>query len=250
MARLDRWPHAQDKSKSAAQSRARRLLLCRRQADARSTARPHRRPDVCRIPHPGEADASLSDHHGARRHALGHELDRHARRPRRLGAVFRAPRLRGLRRRPARPRTFRPMCRRSTARRGSPTPKARSSAICSRRSTSCGRRRSCTAVARLRRDRRSGLAADHRQLPAGDRVPEIGRDHARRDGAAARPDRTVDRAGAFAGRPDGLVAADARPDLVRAIVAVEPNGPPGRTRALRRRAGVVQGRAASSCPTA
>ena len=33
-------------------------------------------------------------------------------------------------------------------------------------------------MARHRRDRRSGVAADHRQLPAGDRVPEIGRDHA------------------------------------------------------------------------
>ena len=31
------------------------------------------------------------------------------------------------------------------------------------------------------------------------------------------------------GGPMGWLAADARPDLVRAIVAVEPNGPPGRT---------------------
>jgi pimeloyl-ACP methyl ester carboxylesterase len=31
------------------------------------------------------------------------------------------------------------------------------------------------------------------------------------------------------GGPIGWLAADARPDLVRAIVAVEPNGPPGRT---------------------
>ena len=30
-------------------------------------------------------------------------------------------------------------------------------------------------------------------------------------------------------RECGWLAAEARPDLVRAIVAVEPNGPPGRT---------------------
>ena len=52
------------------------------------------------------------------------------------------------------------------------------------------------------------------------------------------------------GGPIGWAIADARPDLVKAIVAVEPNGPPGHALAIRRRAGMVQGRRRSSCPTA
>src|SRR5579871_6887759 len=55
----------------------------------------------------GGADASLSDRDGAWRHAVGHDLYRHARRPRRLGAIFRAPRLRGLCGRPTGPRPLR-----------------------------------------------------------------------------------------------------------------------------------------------
>ena len=68
------------------------------------------------------------------------------------------------------------------------------------------------------------------ELPAGDRVPEIGRDHPRGDAAAHRPDRPVDHAGAFAGRSDGLACGrcTARSSCARSI-AVEPNGPPGRT---------------------
>ena len=71
-----------------------------------SGRRPHlcRRSDVRRISHPGATDASVSDRHGAWRHALGHEIYRHARWPRRLGAIFRAPRLCGLCRRSAGPR--------------------------------------------------------------------------------------------------------------------------------------------------
>ena len=72
------------------------------------------------------------------------------------------------------------------------------------------------AMARHRRDRRPGDAPDHRQLPAGDRLPEIGRDHATR-----RCWRSLDKIGPFIvlmhsqGGPIGWAAADARPDLVQ-----------------------------------
>ena len=52
----------------AARAGARRLSLCQRQDhDSRRQELRHR-PDVCRDPRAGAADASLSDHHGAWRH--------------------------------------------------------------------------------------------------------------------------------------------------------------------------------------
>ena len=97
-------------------ARARRLLLCRRQDHAGRRPRISLRPDVRRDPHPGEADASLSDHHGAWRLDVRHQLHRHARRPRRLGAVFRPPGLRRLCGRPAGPRPLRIPHRRASGR--------------------------------------------------------------------------------------------------------------------------------------
>ena len=190
----------------------------------------HGRADVCRIPHPGEADASLSDHLRARRHALGRELDRHLRRPRRLGAVFRAPRLRGLCRRPARPRPLR-LCARGLRPAALRQRRERAAALpAAGEIQSLAAGEAAHAMARHRRDRRSGVAPDHRQLPAGDRVPEISRVHPRRRwcscSTSSGPSIMLVHS---QGGPMGWLAAEARPDLVRAIVAVEPNGPPGRT---------------------
>ena len=108
------------------------------------------------------------------------------RRPRRLGAVFRAPRLRGLCRRPARPRPLR-LCARSLRPAALRQCRERAAALPAAgevQSVAAGE--AAHSMARHRRDRRSGVAADPRQLPAGDRVPEIGRDHPRGDGAAPR----------------------------------------------------------------
>ncbi len=54
------------------------------------------RADVRRIFHPEDADAPLPRRDDPRRQPDRHELHRHAGRPRRLGAVFRAPRPRRL----------------------------------------------------------------------------------------------------------------------------------------------------------
>ena len=100
---------------------------------------------------------SLSDRDGPWRQPDRHQLHRHARRPRGLGAVFRAPRLRRLRGRSggARPRraTGRRRCTGRCSRRASPSPSSASS----RRSViSNGRRRICT---------RSGRAPASRAIP-------------------------------------------------------------------------------------
>ena len=57
---------------------------------------PDGRADVCRVLDPEDAAASLSGRHDPRRQPDRHQLHRHAGRPRRLGAIFPAPRLCGL----------------------------------------------------------------------------------------------------------------------------------------------------------
>ena len=99
------------RSKSTAAARAagaqeRELLLCRRQDRHQSEGQPDRRSHVCRVHDPAAAAFALSDRDGARRQPDRHQFHRHPRRPRRLGAVFRTPRLRGLHRRPGRARAF------------------------------------------------------------------------------------------------------------------------------------------------
>ena len=83
------------------------LFLCRRQDRHDGEGQPDRRPHVCRVHDPAAPASSLSDRDGAWRQPDRHQLHRHARRPRRLGAVFRAPRLRGLHRRSGRTRPLR-----------------------------------------------------------------------------------------------------------------------------------------------
>ena len=86
----------------AAGAQERELLLCRRQDRHESQGQPDRRAHVRRVHDPAAAALALSDRDGARRQPDRHQFHRHARRPRRLGAVFRAPRLCGLHRRPGR----------------------------------------------------------------------------------------------------------------------------------------------------
>ena len=155
--------------RSAADAGARRLLLCQRQDDDGRRQGLCQPSDVCRGAHPGEADAPLSDRHGARRHHVGHQLHRHARRPRRLGAIFRAPRLCGLCGRSARPGAVR------LSRRG-----LRADAQCRTRQCVVALRRpgkvqavaaggAAHPMAGQRRARRSGDGAACRQPDAGDR---------------------------------------------------------------------------------
>ena len=164
------------------------------------------------------------------------------RRPRRLGAVFRAPRLRGLCRRPAGPRPFR-------LRAGSLRPAAL------RR-----RRKRAAALSAAGKHKLWPQAHLHTQWPGtgeiddpasqqiiGSFLPEIAFPKSVAFTREAMV-QLLDKIGPSImlvhsqGGPMGWPAAEARPDLVSAIVAVEPNGPPGRTRAIRRRAGLVQGR--------
>ena len=104
----------------------------------------------------------------------------------------------------------------------------RRAAICRRKSSSCGRRRICT---------RNGRAAASRTIRprmqmAASQLPEIEdftkQQFLNRDALVALLDKigpsillVHSQAGAF-----GWPVADARPDLVKAIVAIEPNGPP------------------------
>ena len=83
------------------------LFLRRRQDRPLGRRQPDGRPHVRRVHDPAAAASSLSDRDGARRQPDRHQLHRHARRPRGLGAIFRAPRLRGLRGRPGGARTLR-----------------------------------------------------------------------------------------------------------------------------------------------
>jgi hypothetical protein len=131
---------------------------------------------------------------------------------------------------------------RSMARRGSRTPIARRRATCSRPNTSSGRRRICI---------RSGLAmaepddAVTLQM-VGSFLPEIAfekQQEVSRDAMVALLDKVgpaIVLVHSQAG-PIGWSTADARPDLVKAVVAVEPNGPPVRGARVRRRARLVQG---------
>ena len=75
--------------------------LARRQPDGRA--------HVCRVHDPAAAAPSLSDRDGARRQPDRHQLHRHPRRARRLGAIFRAPRLCGLCRRSGGARALGPL---------------------------------------------------------------------------------------------------------------------------------------------
>ena len=91
------------------------------------------------------------------------QLHRHAGRPRRLGAVFRAPGLRGLCGRPARPRPLRLPRRglRAAAQRRRATMRQRASCAGEIQALAAGA--SAHAVARQRRAGRSGDAADGRR---------------------------------------------------------------------------------------
>src|SRR3982074_1998383 len=204
--------------RSALHARARGLLLRRRQAHCHQWPHIHGGPDVRGRPHSGETDATLSHHHGPRRHPLRHDVFRYARWPRRLGAIFRAPGLCGLRCRSARPWTVRLPCRvvrplEGAGWRWRPAPLP--------------------------------LTGQHTQWPGSGApddaitlqmtsgyLPEIEnftkQQFLNRDALVALIDQigpailmVHSQAGAF-----GWPVADGRPDQLKAILAVEPNGPP------------------------
>ena len=187
------------------------------------------RADVRRVHDPAAAAPPLSDRDGARRQPDRHQLHRHARRPRRLGAIFRAPRLCRLCGRPGRARP-----RRATGRQvyGPVQPSrhriASSSASSRRSATSYGRRRICTRNGRAPASRaiRCSISSTPRNFPRSSSFAK--QQELNRDALVALLDKigpaillTHSQSGAF-----GWPIADARPKLVKAIVAVEPSGPP------------------------
>ena len=178
---------------------------------------------------PAQADASLSDHHGAWRLDVRHQLHRHARTAAKAGRSISSaratPSMWSTSRAAAAPASSPPRTGRCT------TPRAttRRRASSRRKSSSCGRRPRCTpngpATARPTIRRPSQLAMS--QLPAIEdfdkQQPIV------RDALIALVDKigpsilmTHSQGGAF-----GWPVADARPDKVKAILAIEPNGPPG-----------------------
>ena len=193
---------------------------------------------------PAKQTHPYPDHHGARRHPFRHQLYWHARRPRRLGAVFRAPRLRGLCRRSARPRTLRlsaevygPLALR-------PTATARSAA------TSQQAKYKLWPQAHLHTQWPGTGELDDAvtlqmtsELPAGDRgFHQAAIPQPRCAGGADRPDRPVNPAWCI--RRPAPSAGRWRmrgPTRSRRILAVEPNGPPFYAGRFHRRAGLVQG---------
>ena len=166
-----------------------------------------------------------------RRRPDRHQLDGHAGRPRRLGGIFRRARLRRLHDRPADARPF-GLCIRATARRA-----------CSpqRTSNSSSPRSKATAPGRGRRSTRSGPAtaptkaskairSSTRSMPRKSRpcCPTRRPQQRNQDAGAALLDKigpaivlTHSQSGSF-----GWLIADARPKLVKAIIAIEPSGPP------------------------
>ncbi len=185
------------------------------------------RADVCRILHPEDALPPLPDRDDPRRQPDRHQLHRHAGRPRRLGAVFRAPRPRRLRGRP-----------------GGARPRRAFLAVAGQ-----GRRRQPQAHrAALRRPRALQpwpQAKHHTQWPGAGKPGDPAFDQfyasqfpslvdfptqqrLNRDAGIALLDKigpavllTHSQSGTF-----HWPIADARPNLVKAIIAVEPNGPP------------------------
>ena len=90
-------PRSRRRRRAAADgARQDRLSVRRRQDRPVGAGLADDRADVCRILHPEDADAPLPDRDDPRRQPDRHELHRHAGRPRRLGAVFRAARPCGL----------------------------------------------------------------------------------------------------------------------------------------------------------
>ena len=178
---------------------------------------------------PAARSASLSDRDGARRQPDRHQFHRHARRPRGLGAVFRAPRLRGLRGRPGRRAAAPPIGRRSPTGRCTPS---RLNFVEQR----------FVAPERFKQWPQAHL---HTQWPGagkpGDpafdqfyasQFPSIvsfpKQQEINRDALVALLDKigpsillTHSQSGAF-----NWPVADARPNLLKALVAVEPSGPP------------------------
>ena len=223
-------------------ARARRLHVCRRQDHAGRRPRISLRPDVRRDPHPGEADASLSDHHGARRLDVRHQLHRHARRPRRLGAVFRPPGLRRLRRRPARPRPLRIPHRRAWT---AAKLRARQFGVALRlagkiQAVAAGR--AAHPMARQRRGRRSGDAAARHEPIAGDRgLRQAAADRARRADRAGRQDRPVDPDDAFARRRVRLAGGGCAARQGQGDPRDRAERPARARPRIRRRAGLLQG---------
>ena len=176
---------------------------------------------------PSQADAPVADRDDPRRSAVGHQLHRHARWPRRLGAILPAAGLCDLRGRSAgtRARSLSGRCLRSSGPAQLDTTQ-----------------RQFTAPERYNRWPQAHL---HTQWPGtgvpGDPVfdqfyasqmPSIQnftlQQELNRDAIVALLEKigpsillTHSQSGAF-----GWPVADARPDLVKAILAVEPNGPP------------------------
>ena len=131
-------------------ARERELLLRRRQDRFLGRRQSHGRTDVRRVHDPGAAPPPLSDRDGARRQPDRHQLHRHAGRPRRLGAVFRAPRLRRLRGRPGGARALRALVAGARSGAALAAPFRRSGASSRPSGSSNGRRRICTRNGRAR----------------------------------------------------------------------------------------------------
>ena len=127
-----------------------RLFLRRRQDRLVGAGLADDRADVRRILHPEDADAPLPDRDDPRRQPDRHQLHRHAGRPRRLGAIFRAARPRRLCGRSGGARPLGAFLAIAGQGRGRATSSAPSSASPRRRDPICGRRRSCTPNGRAR----------------------------------------------------------------------------------------------------
>ena len=184
-----------------AHARERELFLRRRQDRHVGRGQPGRRPDVCRVHDPGPAHPSLSDRDGARRQPDRHQLHRHARRARGLGAVFRAPRLRRLRGRPggARPRRVLVAGVRAGAAVAHQFRRAALRRARALQAMAAGA--SAHAMAGRRQAGRSRLRSVLCLAVSLDReLPQAAGDQPRRAGGAARQDRSCDPAHPFAVR--------------------------------------------------
>ena len=227
----------------AARAGERQLLLRRREDRHLGRRQPHGRAYVCRVHDSGAAPSSISDRDGAWRQPDRHQLHRHARWPRGLGAVFRAPRLRRLRGRSGGARPRRVLVAAGVRAGAAVAPHLHRAAL--RRAgalSAMAAGASAHAVAGRRQAGRSRLRPVLRLAVSLDReLPEAAGDQPRRTGGAARQDRSGDPAHPFA---IGLV------QLAGGRRAAEPDQGDGRGRAERparprhrehRGAGLVQG---------
>ena len=141
----------------------------------------HDRADVRRISS-RRRDASLPDRDDPWRQPDRHELHRHAGRPRRLGAIFPAPRLRGLCGGPGGARPLGALARSRRARCADANLKRDQQRFAAPERFNCGRRRSCT-----RNGRAAGKPGDPvfdqfyaSQVPLAGELPEAAGDQPRR----------------------------------------------------------------------